>query len=173
VNEDIFWTVISNLDWARIGDDDAVLAPAVETLSALRTAQIFGFQEILASALHALDTREHARWCYRGQANPDDGEAYISADDFLYARCVVVANGRDFYRTVLVEPKLFPTQVEFESLLYLAPKAYEQCTGDPWDGRTRCSYESFSNLEGWRATPATVPGRFTSDSVEPGNRRPG
>jgi hypothetical protein len=85
----------------------------------------------------------------------------------------VVANGRDFYTTVLADPKRFPTEMEFESLLYLARNAYQQRTGTPWDGLTRLSYESFSNLQGWRPTPATVPGRFTSDAIGPGNRRAG
>lgn len=106
--------------------------------------------------------------------DPDDGDAYISADSFLYERCVVVANGRELYEQVLADPMAFPQDLEFESLLYVAVTAYERLTGE--DVRDvledEPSYETFSNAEGWAPTEATRPGVFTGEHVPPLNRRP-
>jgi hypothetical protein len=172
MTEDRFWEIISLLDWEQAGDDDAVLRPAVAALAAASEADILAFEEILAAKLYAIDTREHARYGYQGEADPDNGDDYISADDFLYLRCVVVANGRERYREVLADPREMPTQLEFESLLRLAPDAFEEKTGSEYDGTTRVSYESFSNQEGWKPTAQTRGGQFTGPSIPPGNRRP-
>ena len=167
-----FWAVIASFDWERTGDDEAVLAPASQMLQGLPAEEIIAFEDLLATKLYALDTREHARWCYQGQADPDDGDDYISADDFLYSRCVVVANGREFYEEVLADPSRFPTGMEFESLLYLASGAYEAQTGVPQDQVTSVSWESFSNTDGWRPTRSTKEGRYTGPEMPPLNRRP-
>ena len=45
-----------------------------------------------------------------------------------------------------------PKDIEFESLLYVAPTAYERKTGISGDAvrnQTELSYETFSNTEGW------------------------
>src|SRR6478735_2562287 len=106
MNESAFWDIIELFDWDKTGDDDAVLEPAVQALAALDqdADAIFSFANILSEKLHALDTREHCRSCYAGELDPDNGNDYISADDFLYSRCVVVANGRDYYASVLADP---------------------------------------------------------------------
>ncbi|NEB00991.1 DUF4240 domain-containing protein [Streptomyces sp. SID13726] len=100
------------------------------------------------------------------------GDDYISADDFLYARCVVVANGREFYEGVLADPTRFPTGMEFESLLYLASNAYEAQTGAPHSQRTSVSWESFSNTAGWEPVQGTAGGRYTGAGMPPLTRRP-
>src|SRR5690242_4753322 len=117
MNEDAFWSLIAQLDWDEAGDDDAVLEPAVEALAAMEEKDIFKFEDMLAEKLHALDTREHCRACYAGELDPDNGDDYISADDFLYARCVVVANGREFFEAVRADPTQMPQEMEFEALL--------------------------------------------------------
>jgi hypothetical protein len=172
MDEKTFWEIIALFDWDQSGDDDAVMEPACEALAALDEEAIFRFEDILAEKLHALDTREHCRACYAGELDPDDGDDYISADDFLYSRCVVVANGREFFETVLADPSEMPQDMEFESLLSLPAAAYEQKTGDEYDHVTPVSYESFQNTAGWAPTAATRPGRFTGENVPPGNRRP-
>jgi len=144
----------------------------MRTLSTMLPADIAAFEQILATKLYALDTREHARWCYRGQSDPDNGDDYISSDDFLYSRCVVVANGRGFFEDVLADPSKFPAAMEFESLLYLARHAYRQRTGHPLDVEHGVSWESFSNTDGWRPTSRTTQGRYTGASIPPLNRRP-
>lgn len=172
MNEDTFWDIIARFDWEQTGDDDAVLEPAVRALASLEAEAILAFDDILSAKLHALDTREHARACYAGELDPDDGDDYISADDFLYARCVVVANGRDVYASVLADPSQMPQEMEFESLLSLPSTAYERKTGNDYEHVTPVSCESFQNLAGWAPTAATRPGKYTDQSIPPGNRRP-
>jgi hypothetical protein len=172
MNEEIFWHIISLLDWDETGDDDAVLEPACAALAARSPDDICHFDDILAEKLFGLDTREHARACFAGEADPDNGNDYISADGFLYSRCVVVANGAGFYASVLADPSRMPQNMEFEALLSLASSAFERKAGKEYGHTTVVSYESFQNAQGWRPTPATKPGKFTSENIPPGNRRP-
>ena len=171
MSEDAFWKIIALFDWKKTGDDDKVMAPAAAALAKMSEADITKFADILAEKLYALDTREHARHAEE-DADPDDGDTYISADGFLYSRCVVVANGREFFDKVLADPTEMPKDMEFESLLYLAGTAYEQKTGEEFDHVSPLSFESFSNVEAWKPTAQTRPGRFTGENVSPGNRRP-
>lgn len=167
-----FWRIIDLLDGDSVGDDDAVLEPAIEALAALPEGEIFAFEDLLAEKLHAIDTREHCRACYAGDLDPDSGDDYISADDFLYCRCAVVASGSKYYKTVLSNPKKMPQEVELEALLSLALHAHERKTGKEYNHTTPVSYESFENKEGWKPTPDTRKGRFTGKNIPPGNRRP-
>jgi len=172
MNEETFWHVISLFDWSHTGNDDAMLEPAIDDLSARSPEEICRFADLLAEKLHSLDTRKHARACYAGELNPNNGDDYISADDFLYQRCVVVANGSNLYAEALADPAEMPQGLEFEALLYLPSKAYERATGLEYDYVTALSYESFQNSEGWKPTQATRPGKYTGDNIPPGNRRP-
>ncbi len=172
LDEQQFWKIIQLLDWDEQGDDDAVMAPALAALAEMDELDICEFDSLLCEKLHALDTRAHCRACYAGELDPDDGDDYISADDFLYARCVVVANGFEFYSKVLADPTQMPQDMEFEALLSLAAEAYEQKTGQSYDFVPAISCESFQNEEGWAASEETKPGEFTSNNVPPGNRRP-
>lgn len=172
MDEDTFWAIIEDFKWIETGNDHAVLEPSCAALAQLDEDAIFKFHDLLSEKLHSLDTREHCRACYRGQLDPDDGDDYISPDDFLYARCVVVANGRGVYEQVLAEPSRMPRDMEFESLLYLPNSAYERKTGLEYAHYPPVSYESFQNTTGWAPTSRTRPGKYTSDSMPPGNRRP-
>jgi len=172
MNEGVFWALVARFDWKHAGDDDDVIGPAVAALSRMSVDDIFAFDDLLSEKLYALDTREMCRGIYRGQLDPDDGDAYVSADGFLYARCTIVANGRALYEATLADPMAAPQDSEFEGLLYLAGAAYEKKVGDEYPHVTPVSWESFSNTEGWKTTAATTPGRFTGDGVPPGNRRP-
>ncbi|MBX2978218.1 MAG: DUF4240 domain-containing protein [Flavobacteriales bacterium] len=172
MNESTFWDVVKLFDWDEVGDDDAVMEPACQALAAMDEESIFAFDDILSEKLHALDTREHCRACYAGELDPDNGDDYISADDFLYARCVVVANGPDLYAEVLADPTKFPPNVEFEALLSLPAAAYTRKTGEEYEHVPPVSYESFQNSVGWTPISTTRPGRFTDKNVPPGNRRP-
>lgn len=172
MNESTFWDIVERFAWDQTGDDDAVLEPAVQALAALDEGEIFAFDDLLAEKLHALDTREHCRACYAGELDPDDGDDYISADDFLYCRCVVVANGRGYYASVLADPTKMPQNMEFESLLTLPAAAYERKTGQDYEHISPVSCESFQNSTGWAPTATTRGGNFTGENVPPGNRRP-
>lgn len=72
----------------------------------------------------------------------------------MYARCAVVANGREFYERVLANPKAMPKDLDFESLLFLTHAAWERKTGDEYEGfETSVSYETYSNAAGWPPGP--------------------
>ena len=147
MDEAVFWLLISLLNWNATGNDDAVVAPVVEELSKKSVEEIQEFREILAQKLYQLDTKEHAK--EMGEGSFTEG-GYFSVDQFLYARCVVVANGKELYEVVLDSPANFPKDLEFESLLYIVHAAYEKKTGLEYDGVTRVSYETFSNEAGWQ-----------------------
>lgn len=164
-----FWAVIAKFNWKKTGDDDEVMAPAVKLLASKSEAQIKSFQDHLAEKLHALDTREHAR---HDDFDPDDGDQYLSADEFLYTRCCVVANGARFYAGCLKSPKKMPHDKEFESILYLAGAAWEAKTGDEFDYASKTDFETFANKKGWKPTKQTKKGKFTGKNVPPLNRRP-
>lgn len=172
MSEDAFWYYIGLLDWSQGDDDDAVLAHAAQSLSALPVEDIYAFDDQLAEKLYALDTREVARAMYRDELDPDDGDDYISADDFLYARCFVVAHGRGYYQAVLADPNEAPQGMDFEALLSLPSRAYQEKTGKEYDHLTPLSYESFSNEAAWAPTSRTKPGKLTGPNLPPGNRRP-
>lgn len=172
MSERVFWKLIAMFDWKKTGDDDAVLSPAVNALSRMTVADIYAFDEILAAKLYALDTREICRGTYRGELDPDDGDDYVSADDFLYARCVIVANGEKFFQKALANPNKVPQEMEFEALMSVARMAYEKKVGKDYDHVTKLSWESFSNKEGWKPTKKTKAGKFTGANVPAMNRRP-
>jgi hypothetical protein len=172
MTEKEFWDLIATFDWDKTGDDDAVLRPAVAALARMSVDEIHAFDDMLAEKLFALDTREICRGTYRGEIDPDDGEQYVSADAFLYARCVIVANGDEFFASALKEPMNVPQNMEFEALLYVALQAYEEKTGEEYEHVTPLSWESFSNRNGWKPTDRTKPGTFTGSDIPPGNRRP-
>jgi hypothetical protein len=73
----------------------------------------------------------------------------FSADWFLYERCVVVANGRDYFEFVRADPKQMPKDMEFEAILTVAASAYERKTGREFQHEAPLSYETFSNRQGW------------------------
>jgi uncharacterized protein DUF4240 len=148
MSDEQFWDLISRLDWSRAGDDEAVIEPVIAIVAAMGANAASAFEDVLAQKLYELDTREHARNI--GEYAFVDGENDLfSVDWFLYARCVVVANGRAFFTKVLRNPELFPKDMDFEALLAIAPQAYERVTGQPFDHLTPVSYETFSNRSGW------------------------
>jgi hypothetical protein len=147
MSEDEFWSIIALLDWNHQGNDKKVLAPAIKALASKSKSAICQFEERFAFLLYQLDTRVHAS--NTGEDPYDPKSDHISADGFLYARCVVVANGREFYNAVLKNPCKMPKDMEFESLLGLASGAYAVKTGEDFEYSTGCSYESFSNPAGW------------------------
>jgi len=147
VADAVFWALIAMLDWGATGNDAAVIAPVVEELSQMSVEEIQLFDDKLASNLFALDTRAHAMAI--GEGSYREGE-HFSVDGFLYARCAVVANGREVFDAVIAEPGSFPKGLEFESLLYIAAAAYEKKTGENYTYSPTPSYETYSNQKGWR-----------------------
>ena len=149
MNEEVFWRVIGLLNWKKLGDDDAVCAPAVKALSQMTRSHLEIFENILAKKLYDLDTEAHAREI--GEDAYKDEESHFSVDWFLYTRCCVVANGKDCYEEILNNPKEMVKDGEFEAILNLARSANEKMTGEEdFDVDTDYSYETFSNREGWK-----------------------
>ena len=140
-----FWGLVAKIDRAQIGetkDDEAALAPLVTALAALPRARIEAFEDDLAAALFALDGKTYAEAA---------GESGQSDDGFLYARCWVVAQGREHYASVLAEPSLMPRDVDawFEPLLDAARAAWEEKTGAEWDHTPPHDWETGSNSAAW------------------------
>jgi hypothetical protein len=127
LTEKEFWTIIASFDWSDPENNAAIIQKAVHILAEKPVRQIYEFQDMLSEKLHALDTRAHAT--HTGENAWRDEDSDFSADEFLYTRCCVVANGRVFYEKVLQKPELMPKDLTFEALLTLAHQAYNRKTG--------------------------------------------
>lgn len=139
LTDDDFWALIGllgqpaeNLDLAMDGYERLVGA-----LTQRNRRDIKKFEETLAYKLYLLDTKAHA-------------ERSVGSDDgFLYARCGVVAYGRECFESVRNDPAQMPDDADFEDLLSVASTAYERKTGEELEYETGCSYETGSNITGW------------------------
>ena len=140
-----FWDIIEQLDWSKEGNDAAVVEPVIEILQKRPLAHIYRFEDILSEKLWHLDTEKYAQVFLE---NPEEG--YLSVDDFLYTRCAVVANGRDFYQNVIDNPSEMPEDLTFEPLLYVALQAYKRKTGKEFMFISAYNYETYNNKEGWK-----------------------
>jgi hypothetical protein len=146
MNEDRFWQLIDMIERAQIGearDDEAALRPLLEALSNETEDDIRAFEDQLARALYRLDGKKLAN---------EAGESGGSDDGFLYARCWVVAQGRERYQAVIADPSRMPKTVDewFEPLLYVAAEAWQEKTGEEWDHEPAVSWETGSNGEAWK-----------------------
>jgi hypothetical protein len=148
VTEGDFWQIVANLAWDA-NTDDAVLEPAIVALAEFGDDEIIAFDEILARRLSALDGEDYARHIGEHAYRDDDEDEYFSPDLFLYARCFVVAQGREFYDAVLRNPGMMPKNRQFEALLDLPRLAYERRTGRAYAHVPATDYETFSNRRGW------------------------
>ena len=146
LTEQRFWEIISLFDWSDVEDDDRVIEPAINTLVASPIHYIYLFADMLAEKLFSLDAKQYA------ENIGDDAYSsnkYFSVDNFLYARCCVIANGQEAYKTVLKNPTLMPKNLTFEALLSLASKAYFRKTGKQFDYVATTPIETYSNKMGW------------------------
>lgn len=149
LEEKVFWGIISLLDWSKQSDEE-IIEPAIKELSTLTAWQIRHFEETLSYKLFLLDTEEHAREMGEDCFAPQD--QHFSPDLFLYARCAVVAHGKQVFEDVLSNPSKMLKDTEFEILLSLSSKAYYVKMGKEFEYDSGCSYETFSNKEGWSNT---------------------
>jgi len=143
-SETQFWGVINLLDWAK-KDRSEIVAPAVSGLSRMPIASIYLFEDMLSEKLYQLDTRQHAEGYLQKQE-----DNYLSADDFLYVRCAVVAEGKAYYEEILNNPSAMPAEIDFEHLLSLADDAYKLKTNREFNYFPIFNYETQSNIEGWK-----------------------
>jgi len=144
MNEERFWSMIALLDWSKEGNDDAVIEPVVRELSRLPEPAILAFYDLLSEKLYLLDGRDYAEHSVLASEG-------ISSDLFLYARCCVVANGRDFYEEVWKNPAGFPKDLYFEALLDIPERAWFRKTGSQMEHLPKYIYETGFNPNGWGA----------------------
>ncbi|PWA11241.1 hypothetical protein DCC39_09470 [Pueribacillus theae] len=147
MEDDSFWSIISLLNFNAECEEE-IIEPAVDQLAKKSVRDIKQFEEALAYKLYLLDTKEHAKNI--GKYSYDEKQNYFSADLFLYFRCSVLAKGKEFFESTLVNPKNMPKDGPFEPLLSIASDAYKRRTGKEFEYITGCDYESFSNVEGWK-----------------------
>lgn len=145
-SEDDFWRIVDKIDWSKKGGENKI-APAVKALAKMPVAGICLFADKLSEKLFQLDTRAHANTYAANEPNN-----FVSADDFLYARCAVIAEGKDYYEKVLNDPTQMPEDIVFEPLLYLADDAFEAKMNVPFNYVPTCNYETQSNKSGWQLT---------------------
>lgn len=141
-----FWKTMELCDWEQEGDDDLVLQSVIEYLSTKEDSEIFGFENQMSELLYSLDTRKLAK-----QNKKADG--YFSEDEFLYSRCVALINGEVYYKNALLGKCPEMWGMEFESLLYVAPKAWalkHQKNESEYPNIPPFSYETGSNTDGWK-----------------------
>jgi hypothetical protein len=141
-----FWKTMELCDWEHEGDDELVLEPVIKYLSTKDDMGIFEFENLMSELLYALDTRKLAKQCKKSQG-------CFSDDSFLYSRCVALINGEAYYRIALRGK--FPRMwgMEFESLLYVAPRAWarkHQKNESEYPNIPPVSYETGSNKDGWK-----------------------
>lgn len=146
LSEKRFWEIIALLDWTKEGDDDLIVEPAVSHLAEGPIRHIFEFADILSEKLYALDAKKYAK--HIGE-DAWDADSYFSVDNFLYARCCVVANGKELYHQVLENPETMPKDLTFEALLYIPSDAFERKTEKDYDYIPAFNFETYSNEEGW------------------------
>lgn len=146
LSDNEFWEVIEKINWEK-GDDEERMRPAIKFLAKKKVSEIKQFQENLTYKLYLLDTKEHAKNIGKGAYKNDN--SYFSVDYFLYVRCCVVANGKNYFEEVLENPKEMPKDLDFEPLLYIAKEAYELRMNKGFDYETGCNYETYSNYKGW------------------------
>jgi hypothetical protein len=147
LSEEYFWEIIDLLDWRNEESDDAIIEPAVAHLASGPLRHIFEFADFLSEKLYAFDSLKYAK-----EIGEDSWAAdkYFPVDNFLYARCCVVANGREMYEKVLKDPAHMPKDLTFEPLLYIPSLAYERRTGQKYDYSPAFDMETYSNEEGWK-----------------------
>ncbi|MEM6320688.1 MAG: DUF4240 domain-containing protein, partial [Bacteroidota bacterium] len=141
MTEATFWEIIHTLAWEKMGDNKAVLKPAIEQLALYPKTAITVFHDILSEKLYLLDRKIFA--------NNSSIEKNISADLFLYARCFVVASGKALYYQILNNATLFPKDVFFDDLLNLPEYAWTLKTGEAFTHLPKYMYETGFNSSGW------------------------
>lgn len=164
MDDEAFWRLIALLNLSETElpprtDEEcvALVVPLRDALTALPATDIEDFYELLARRLYVIDTEAHWR-----------AHGWPSLDGFLYARCWVVARGREFYEKVASDATAMPRWVEkgldeslllqeimaipppaLEPLLYVAVEAYREKTGAEFPYNRSVSYETGSNRAGW------------------------
>ena len=145
LSENYFWKIIDLFDWTQ-SEDDNIMKASIVALASDSVRTIFEFADLLSEKLYTLDGKFYAQQIGTTSWQPN---AFFSVDNFLYVRCCVIANGKEFYEKVLNNPSLMPKDVTFESLLYLPSMAYELKLNKKYSYSPSYPIETFSNKEAW------------------------
>src|SRR5262245_27949975 len=131
MTEEEFWRLVGGLGGSV--DQEAVAELTARLVGAGEAASV-GFAGRLAEARFRLDRQVLAEQPFQDSEGPSVVPLGESADSFLYARCAVVASGREVFDAVLAKPESFARAWDLgaEVLLEVAPAAYEEATGKPW-----------------------------------------
>jgi Protein of unknown function (DUF4240) len=140
-----FWQIIGLLDWSKT-ENEAIIAPVIAHLIELPVSFIYQFEDKIADKLFRLDAKILAENIGDEAYTVDK---YFSVDNFLYARCCVVANGKQFYDSVLTNPTLMPKDLTFETLLSIASDAYLLKTGRKFQYVSTIPIETYANKALW------------------------
>lgn len=142
-----FWQLITLIDVSALDHnrEDEAIEPLEAALGLKAESELFAFEEVLSQKLYSIDGEEFA---------DNAGDSGGSDDGFLYARCYVVAKGREFYEAVKSDPRRMPKSIEqwCEALLYSHRAAWAEQTGNDqsaWPYEATVSYESGSNADLW------------------------
>lgn len=130
--------------------------PLIDALAKLDKDEIIEFIVERDTKLRSLD----------GPAFHEASGTKHSADGFLYARCAVVAMGKEYYYKVLVDPSSFPKDVWAEWLLYSGEEAYKKRFGEELDFFSGINYESFFNDELWGEGATFAKLGITPDAIK-------
>ncbi|KXH87244.1 DUF4240 domain-containing protein [Sporosarcina sp. HYO08] len=137
-----FWSLICLLNGKQQKPLKKNVGILIKELSERTVETIFAFEETLSYKLFLLDTPAYAHQTH-------EADNYFSPDQFLYARCAVVARGQSYFERVLANPSLFDLDLEFEELLTVTSKAYKKKTKDNFSYISAYDYETFSNKQAW------------------------
>ena len=147
MHETEVWKLIELVDVEALdeGNEEGAIRPLYQALLNRPEEDLFAFEEQLTLQLYGIDGEVYAE---------NAGDSGGSDDGFLYARCYVVAKGREFFETVKGDPTRMPQSIEqwCESLLYPHREAWAELTGrdsSEWPFSSSVSYESGSNSDLW------------------------
>lgn len=145
MNEKQFWKIMDLADWKKLGDDEKVLAPVIDKLSAMDDEDIFGFEDVMSKLLYDIDSQELALGLY-------GPELHFSEDLFLYQRCVALCNGEKYYKKIVSGKQGLDPDSEFEAILYVPHLAWakkHQADSGDYPHFPEISYETGSNETLW------------------------
>jgi hypothetical protein len=140
LSESAFWQLIDRLDWSQKGNDAAVIEPVVFVLSHAPMRHIHDFADILSHKLYLLDGEQFANL---------ESDTSFDADQFLYTRCCVVANGKAFFDNIRQNSTKMPHDLIFAALLRVPNLAYQRKVGKPLNYVWAYPIETFGNAAAW------------------------
>ena len=128
INTDKFWQLIDNAVKVSNGDDNLKEQNLTTELAKLSLDEITDFEFAFRKCVIDADD-------FRVMAAMKIIEGSVTDDSYLYFRCWLIGQGKTIYQETLKNPDYLANIVksdkihEFEELMYVATKAYEEKTG--------------------------------------------